>query len=44
MDVSKACGTPDHNILTKKLQYHSVIGSPLKWFEGYWQKERNILK
>ena len=35
VDLSKAFDTVDHQILIKKLEYHDIAESNLRWFENY---------
>ena len=44
LDFAKAFGTVNHKILWKKLEYYSVRGVPLIWFQSYLHNRQQCVK
>ena len=44
LDLSKAFGTVNHEILIKKLEHYGLRGICLQWFTNYLQEKSQIVK
>ena len=42
VDLSKASDIVDHQILLKKLEYYSIAGNNLRWFENYLKDQKQF--
>ena len=44
IDLFKAFGTVDHNILIKKLKITGIVGNNLKWFKNYLNNRKQYIQ